>query len=135
MKTKHSIKFEQDQISAIKAKKNLPAIKPGMQVKVMYNITDDGSSRLQAFEGLCISVTNNSLASSIVVRKLSAGKFGVDRIFKIYSPLVESIEVIRHGIIRRAKLYYLRDRIGRYAKLQEDFSALAKSKTEQKDGQ
>jgi len=130
MKTKHAIDFEATQIKHIISKKKLPTIKPGMQVKVMYNIVDDGATRLQAYEGICISVTYSGLATAILVRKMSAGKFGVERVFKIYSPLVASIEVIRQGFVRRAKLYYLRDRVGKNAKLQEDFSALAKIRSE-----
>ncbi len=128
MKTFQSTKFENAQITQLKAQKNLPDVRPGAQVKVGYLIVEDQNTRTQFFEGTCIAVTKNGLASSIVVRKLSLGKYGIERTFKIYSPLVASAEVIRYGIVRRAKLYYLSKRIGKSAKLQEDFSYLSKKK-------
>ncbi len=128
MRTFYTEKFEAQQIAQIKSKKNIPDIKPGAQVKIGYSIVEEQNTRTQYFEGTCIAVNNKGIATSIVVRKLSVGKFGIERTFKIYSPLVASIEVIRYGIVRRAKLYYLSKRIGKSAKLQEDFAYLAKKK-------
>jgi|GEM_PF-856710 large subunit ribosomal protein L19 len=128
MRTFYTEKFEAEQIAQIKAKKNIPDLKPGAQVKIGYSIVEDQNTRTQYFEGTCIAVNNKGIATSIVVRKLSVGKFGIERTFKIYSPLVASIEIIRYGIVRRAKLYYLSKRIGKSAKLQEDFAYLAKKK-------
>jgi large subunit ribosomal protein L19 len=109
-------KFEKKQIEKLTGKKRIPTFRPGDTLKVTIRITEGDKSRLQAFEGMCIARKNNSVNSNFTVRKLSHGE-GVERVFPLFSPMLEKIEVIRKGDVKRAKLYYLRDRTGKRARI------------------
>jgi len=109
-------KFEKEQIDKLTSKKRIPAFRSGDTIKVTLKIVEGEKSRLQAYEGLCIARKNNSLNSKFTVRKLSHGE-GVERVFPLFSPIINSIEVIRKGDVKRAKLYYLRDRTGKSARI------------------
>ena len=108
--------FEKQQIEKLTSKKRVPAFRPGDTLKVTVRITEGNKSRLQAFEGICIARKNNSVNSNFTVRKISHGE-GVERVFPLFSPLVEKIEVVRKGDVRRAKLYYLRELSGKKARI------------------
>ena len=108
--------FEKQQIEKLTSKKRVPAFRPGDTLKVTVKITEGSKSRLQAFEGICIARKNNSVNSNFTVRKISHGE-GVERVFPLFSPLVEKIEVVRKGDVRRAKLYYLRELSGKKARI------------------
>ena len=108
--------FEKQQIEKLTTKKRVPAFRPGDTLKVTVRITEGSKSRLQAFEGICIARKNNSVNSNFTVRKISHGE-GVERVFPLFSPLVEKIEVVRKGDVRRAKLYYLRELSGKKARI------------------
>ena len=105
-------------VKRISAEKKLPNFYPGDIVKVGVKITEGKRDRIQYFEGVCIAKKNRDLNSSFTVRKISFGE-GVERTFALYSPIVNSIKVIRSGKVRRAKLYYLRDRTGKSARITE----------------
>jgi len=109
--------------------KQVPAFAPGDTVKVNVKVREGQRERLQAFEGVCIARNGGGLNEAFTVRKISFGE-GVERVFPIYSPLVDSIEVVRKGKVRRAKLYYLRERRGKSARIAEkiDHTRKAKSK-------
>ena len=109
-------KFEKEQINKLTSKKRIPAFRPGDTVKVILKIVEGDKSRLQAYEGLCIARKNNSINSKFTVRKMSHGE-GVERVFPLFSPNIDSIEVIRKGDVKRAKLYYLRERTGKSARI------------------
>ena len=102
----------------IAAEKKLPEFFPGDIVKIGVRITEGKRDRIQYFEGVCIAKKNRSIHSSFTVRKISFGE-GVERTFALYSPIVNSIKVIRSGKVRKAKLYYLRDRTGKSARIAE----------------
>ena len=108
--------YEKQQIEKLTAKKRVPAFRPGDTLKVTVRITEGSKSRLQAFEGICIARKNNSVNSNFTVRKISHGE-GVERVFPLFSPIVEKIDVIRKGDVRRAKLYYLRELSGKKARI------------------
>ena len=105
-------------VKKISAEKKLPDFFPGDIIKVGVKITEGKRDRIQYFEGVCIAKKNRDLNSSFTVRKISFGE-GVERTFALYSPIVGSIKVIRSGKVRRAKLYYLRDRTGKSARISE----------------
>lgn len=98
--------------------KNIPEFAPGDTVVVGVNVVEGSRKRVQAFEGVVIARRNRGLNSSFIVRKISSGE-GVERTFQTYSPLIDNIEVKRRGDVRRAKLYYLRERSGRSARIKE----------------
>ena len=108
--------FEKKQIEKLTAKKRVPAFRPGDTLKVTVKIIEGEKSRSQAFEGMCIARKNNSISSNFTVRKISHGE-GVEKVFPLFSPIIEKIEVVRKGDVRRAKLYYLRDRTGKRARI------------------
>ena len=116
MKTIEEI--NQSNVKKIAAEKKLPEFFPGDIIKVGVRITEGKRDRIQYFEGVCIAKKNRDLNSSFIVRKISFGE-GVERTFALYSPIVDSIKVIRSGQVRRAKLYYLRDRTGKSARISE----------------
>ena len=116
MKTIEEI--NQANVKKIAAEKKLPNFFPGDIVKIGVRITEGKRDRIQYFEGVCIAKKNRNLNSSFKVRKISFGE-GVERTFALYSPNVDSIKVIRSGKVRRAKLYYLRDRKGKSARIAE----------------
>ena len=105
-------------VKKIQAEKKLPQFFPGDIVKVGVRITEGKRDRIQYFEGVCIAKKNRDINSSFTVRKISFGE-GVERTFALYSSIVDSIKVIRSGEVRRAKLYYLRDRTGKSARIAE----------------
>lgn len=108
--------FEQEQIS--KLGRSIPEFAPGDTLRVNVKIIEGTTERVQAFEGICIARHNDGINSSFTVRKISHGE-GVERVFPLYSPRLESIELVRRGEVRRAKLYYLRDRRGKSARIRE----------------
>jgi large subunit ribosomal protein L19 len=108
--------LEQEEIARLG--KTIPEFAPGDTVVVQVKVKEGNRERLQAYEGVVIAKRNRGLNSSFIVRKISSGE-GVERTFQIYSPLVASIEVKRRGDVRRAKLYYLRDRSGKSARIKE----------------
>ena len=105
-------------VKKIQAEKKLPQFFPGDIIKVGVRITEGKRDRIQYFEGVCIAKKNRDINSSFTVRKISFGE-GVERTFALFSPIIESIKVIRSGKVRRAKLYYLRDRKGKSARIAE----------------
>ena len=105
-------------VNKISSEKKLPDFFPGDIIKVGVKITEGKRDRIQNFEGVCIAKKNRDINSSFTVRKISFGE-GVERTFALYSPIVDSIKVIRSGQVRRAKLYYLRDRTGKSARIAE----------------
>ncbi|WDE12933.1 50S ribosomal protein L19 [Thalassomonas haliotis] len=107
-----------DQLEQEQMKTDVPAYAPGDTVVVQVKVTEGDKSRLQAFEGVVIAVKNRGLHSAFTVRKISNG-VGVERVFQTHSPIVDSIEVKRRGDVRQAKLYYLRERSGRSARIKE----------------
>ncbi len=110
--------LEQEQIAKLTESKEIPDFKAGDNLRVHVRITEGTRSRVQIYEGLCIARKNRSIGSSFTVRKLS-GSEGVERVFTLYSPILEKIEVVRRGRVRRAKLYYLRGRTGKAARIKE----------------
>jgi large subunit ribosomal protein L19 len=108
--------LEQEQIA--KLAKTIPNFQPGDTVIVNVKVKEGERSRIQAYEGVCIARSGGGLHESFTVRKISYGE-GVERVFPIYSPNVDSIKVVRRGAVRRAKLYYLRDRRGKSARIAE----------------
>jgi large subunit ribosomal protein L19 len=114
--------LEQEEIARLTEKgKNIPEFAPGDTVIVNVNVVEGNRKRVQAYEGVVIGRRNRGLNSSFVVRKVSSGE-GVERTFQLYSPVIASIEVKRRGDVRRAKLYYLRDRSGKSARIREKLS-------------
>ena len=109
-------KFEKEQIDKLTSKKSIPAFRPGDTIRVTLKIIEGDKSRLQSYEGMCIARKNNSVNSKFTVRKISHGE-GVERVFPLFSPNIDKIEVIRKGDVKRAKLYYLRDRTGKSARI------------------
>lgn len=112
--------LEQEEIARLG--KAIPAFAPGDTVVVNVNVVEGERKRVQAFEGIVIAKRNRGLNSSFIVRKVSAGE-GVERTFQTYSPVIAGIEVKRRGAVRRAKLYYLRDRSGKSARIKEKLAA------------
>ncbi len=107
-----------DQINAEQLKSDLPDFSPGDTIKVNVLIREGDRQRVQAFEGVVIAKKNRGINSSFTVRKISSGE-GVERVFQTHSPLVQEIEVKRRGKVRRAQLYYLRERTGKSARIKE----------------
>ena len=122
-------KFEEDQIARIAGNKKFPDFQAGDIVEVKVRIIEGANERKQAFQGLCIARKNNGINSTFTVRKISHGE-GVERLFPLYSPRVESIEVIRQGIVRRAKLYYMRNLTGKAARIKEKRVSVQKNVAE-----
>ncbi len=110
--------LEKEEIARLSAGKTLPEFAPGDTVVVQVKVKEGNRERLQAYEGVVIAKRNRGLNSAFTVRKISAGE-GVERTFQTYSPLVASVEVKRRGDVRRAKLYYLRQRSGKSARIKE----------------
>ena len=109
---------EQKQIEKLTEGKPAPEFAPGDTIRVSVKVVEGERSRIQAFEGLCIARKNSGINSNFTVRKISYGE-GVERVFPLYSPNVAKIEVVRRGDVRRAKLYYLRGRQGKSARISE----------------
>ena len=110
--------LEQEEIARVSEGKTIPTFAPGDTVVVQVKVKEGSRERLQAYEGVVIAKRNRGLNSNFIVRKISSGE-GVERTFQTYSPLVASIELKRRGDVRRAKLYYLRERSGKSARIKE----------------
>jgi large subunit ribosomal protein L19 len=117
--------LEAEQAQAIEAKRQLPSFSPGDTIRVLVRVTEGTRTRIQAYEGVCIARKGAGLNESFTVRKISYGE-GVERVFPIYSPLVEGVDIIRRGKVRRAKLYYLRGRRGKSARIIENTGVRSK---------
>ena len=121
--------LETAQVEQLSAQRKIPDFAPGDTLRVNVRVTEGTRERLQAFEGVCIARKNRGLNSSFTVRKISYNE-GVERIFPLYSPRIASIELVRRGDVRRAKLYYLRGRRGKSARISEKTTGAAgKAKT------
>ena len=110
--------LEAEQAAKLGAGERIPAFQPGDTVVVNVKVKEGERSRIQAYEGVCIARNGGGLNESFTVRKISYGE-GVERVFPIFSPMIDSIKVVRRGKVRRAKLYYLRDRRGKSARIAE----------------
>ena len=121
--------LEKEEAQRLTAGKKIPVFTPGDTVRVNVRIKEGERERIQAFEGVCIARAGGGLQESFTVRKISFGE-GVERLFPVMSPMIESIEVKRRGAVRRAKLYYLRDRRGKSARIAER----AMGSRDEKDG-
>ena len=110
--------LEQEEIARLSAGKTIPEFRAGDTVNILVNVIEGSRKRTQAYEGVVIAKRNRGLNSSFIVRKISSGE-GVERTFQLYSPTIASIEVKRRGDVRRAKLYYLRERSGKAARIRE----------------
>src|SRR5438128_12251966 len=110
--------LEQEQVERLAANRPVPKFQPGDTVRVGVKVVEGERERIQVFEGVCIGRKNAGLNSNFTLRKISYGE-GVERIFPLYSPRITSIEVVRRGVVRRAKLYYLRGRRGKSARIAE----------------
>ena len=110
--------LEAETIAALSEGKNIPDFRPGDTLRVGVKVVEGERSRVQMYEGVCIARANKGVNSNFTVRKISFGE-GVERVFPLYSPIVDSIEVVRRGAVRRAKLYYLRGRRGKSARIAE----------------
>ncbi len=110
--------LEKEEADRLLATRKIPDFQPGDTVRVNVKIKEGERERVQAYEGVCIGRSGGGLQESFTVRKISFGE-GVERVFPIMSPMIESIEVKRRGVVRRAKLYYLRDRRGKSARIAE----------------
>ena len=119
--------LEAEQIAKLSANKTIPEFGPGDTVIVNVKVKEGDRARVQAYEGVVIARNGGGLNESFTVRKISYGE-GVERVFPVYGPLIDSIKVVRRGKVRRAKLYYLRDRRGKSARIAERTDTKAKAK-------
>jgi len=110
--------LEQEQMAKLSAGKTMPDFEPGDTVIVNYKVVEGERSRIQAYEGVCIGRAGSGLNENFTVRKISYGE-GVERVFPLYSPMIDSIKIVRRGKVRRAKLYYLRGLRGKRARITE----------------
>ena len=110
--------LEAEAIAAFNETKKIPEFRPGDTLRVGVRVVEGERTRVQNYEGVCIARSNRGINSNFTVRKMSFGE-GVERVFPLYSPNVDSIEVVRRGVVRRAKLYYLRGRTGKRARITE----------------
>ncbi len=122
-------KIEQAEIASVAAKRTLPPFEAGDTVRVHVRVTEGTRTRLQAYEGVVIGRSGGGINESFTVRKISYGE-GVERVFPVYSPMVEKVEVVRRGKVRRAKLYYLRGLRGKSARIGEASNVRAKKLNE-----
>lgn len=121
-------KINQEQVEKLSSGKRIDEFSPGDTVKVNVRIVEGNNERVQAFEGVCIAKKNRGMQSSFTVRKISHGE-GVERLFPLYSPRLDSVELIRKGEVRRAKLYYLRELTGKAARIREKMDAEGEAST------
>ena len=121
--------LEKEESQRLLAMRGVPEFEPGDTLRVNVRIKEGERERVQAYEGVCIARSGGGLHESFTVRKISFGE-GVERLFPILSPMIESIEVKRRGVVRRAKLYYLRDRRGKSARIAERQRSTTKADTE-----
>ena len=117
--------LEAEQAAKIEARRTLPEFQPGDTVRVQVRVTEGSRTRVQAYEGVVIARSGAGLHENFTVRKISYGE-GVERVFPVYSPMVEAVEIVRRGKVRRAKLYYLRDRRGKAARITENTGVRAR---------
>jgi large subunit ribosomal protein L19 len=110
--------LENEQVAKLSAGKDIPEFGPGDTVVVNYKVVEGERARIQAYEGVCIGRSGSGLNENFTVRKISYGE-GVERVFPLYSPMIDSIKIVRRGKVRRAKLYYLRGRRGKAARISE----------------
>ena len=110
--------LEKEQAEKLASARAIPDFRPGDTVQVNVKVVEGDRTRVQAYEGVCIARNGGGIQESFTVRKISYGE-GVERVFPVYSPMIESIKVVRTGKVRRAKLYYLRDRRGKSARIAE----------------
>jgi len=110
--------LEQEELARVSAGKKIPEFRPGDTLRVNVKIKEGERERVQAYEGVCIARAGGGLNANFTVRKISFGE-GVERVFPLYGPTVESIDVVRRGEVRRSKLYYLRERRGKSARITE----------------
>jgi large subunit ribosomal protein L19 len=115
--------FEAEQITRLSGSRPVPTFQPGDTLRVSVKVVEGERTRTQAFEGVCIARSNKGLNSNFTVRKISYGE-GVERVFPLYSPTIAEISVVRRGDVRRAKLYYLRGRSGKSARIAEKARAM-----------
>ena len=111
--------LEKEEIARLSEGKTYPRINPGDTVVVSVNVVEGNRKRVQAFEGVVIAKKHGGIEESFTVRRISYG-IGVEKVFPLHAPSVEKVEIVRRGKVRRAKLYYLRDRVGKAAKVKED---------------
>jgi large subunit ribosomal protein L19 len=123
--------IEREQMKEILEKREVPKFNAGDTMKVHLKVVEGTRERIQIFEGLCIAISNRSLNSTFTVRKISNGE-GVERVFPVYSPLISKLEVVRRGDVRRAKLYYIRGRSGKKARIAEKRMDIKESKGSKK---
>lgn len=119
-------KIEKKQMDVVLAQRELPEFGPGDTLRIDVKVVEGTRERVQAFEGVCIGRKNDGIGSSFTVRKMSYGE-GVERVFPLYSPKIQEIKVVRRGRVRRAKLYYLRGRTGKAARIAEKVTNRTKS--------
>ena len=117
--------IEREELARVTEGKQIPDFAPGDTLKVNVKVVEGERTRVQAYEGVCIARSGAGLHESFTVRKISYGE-GVERVFPVYSPLVEGVEIVRRGKVRRAKLYYLRDRRGKSARITENTGVRAR---------
>ena len=110
--------LEKEEADALAAKRPVPEFRPGDTLQVNVKVTEGERTRVQAYEGVCIARSGGGINESFTVRKISYGE-GVERVFPVHSPMIDSIKVVRRGKVRRAKLYYLRERRGKSARIAE----------------
>ena len=125
--------LEAETIAALSEGKKIPEFRPGDTLRVGVKVVEGERSRVQMYEGVCIARSNKGVNSNFTVRKISFGE-GVERVFPLYSPAIDSIEVVRRGAVRRAKLYYLRGRRGKSARIAERRDTRPAKGTENKEG-
>ena len=123
--------IEREQVEKLAANRPVPNFEPGDTVRVSLRVVEGERERIQAFEGVCIARKNAGINSNFTLRKISYGE-GVERVFPLYSPRITAIEVIRRGVVRRAKLYYLRGRTGKRARIAERARATARPEPERR---
>ena len=117
--------LEREAIDALTKDKPVPEFRPGDTLRVGVKVIEGERTRVQNFEGVCIARANKGVGSNFTVRKISFGE-GVERVFPLYSPIIDHIEVVRRGVVRRAKLYYLRGRTGKRARIVERKQTVSK---------
>ena len=125
--------LEREAIEALTADRQVPEFRPGDTLRVGVKVVEGDRSRVQMYEGVCIARSNKGVNSNFTVRKISFGE-GVERVFPLYSPIIDSIEVVRRGAVRRAKLYYLRGRRGKSARIAERRDTRPEKGTESSEG-
>ena len=121
--------IEAEQVAKLAAARPIPEFAPGDTIIVNVKVTEGERSRVQAYEGVCIARNGGGIQESFTVRKISYGE-GVERVFPIHSPVIDSIKVVRRGKVRRAKLYYLRDRRGKSARIAERIDTVKAAETD-----